>query len=368
MDIPFVDLARQFAANGNALLGAISEVCYSTNYILGPYVETFEDRFAEYCGAKHAIGVGSGTDALRLGCEIIGIEGKEVLIPANTFMASAVAVLYAGGTPVPVDINAENYLIDLEDAKRKLTSRSMAIMPVHLYGQAVDMDALMAFATTYNLRVIEDACQAHGAYWKGKRVGTFGDFGCFSFYPSKNLGGIGDGGMIVTNDSELDDTLRRKRNHGSVRKYAHEIVGTNSRLDAVQAAVLNVKLDMLNQWNAKRFRAACRYTDLLKGLKAITTPQFAQDRPDHHVFHLYVIRCKDRDELSNSLAGMGVHCQVHYPVPFHLQPAFASLGCRKGDCPRAEEAANDILSLPLFPEITEEEIEFIVDHIKRHYA
>lgn len=367
--IPLVDLRIQYASLRGAIDAAITEVCASGSFILGPQVAEFEAQFARCMGVNEAVGVANGTDALRLVCEAIGIgPGDEVLIPANTFVATAVAVHQAGATPVPVDVDPATYLIDLEDAVRHISPKTRALMPVHLYGRALDMDAVLAFTDAHGLLLIEDACQAHGAQWRGRRVGGFGAAGCFSFYPAKNLGGFGDGGMIVTNDAVLAEKLRLMRNYGSVRKYEHELAAGNSRLDAIQAAVLNVKLPHLDEWNAARFHAACRYAERLVDLPGVTLPQFDRRQPDCHVFHLFVIQSGRRDDLVDYLGKRGIQTGIHYPITIHRHRAFAHLGYGPGSFPVAEALASRILSLPIYPEITEKDIDFVADAIREFHA
>ena len=369
MTIPFIDLKHQYAQHRAAFDDAMCSVCESASFILGPAVARFEKQFAEYLGAAEAVGVASGTDALRLACRAVGLEsGDEVLIPANTFIATAVAVHEAAATPVPVDVASGSFQLDLEDAERRVTEKTRAVMPVHLFGQAVDMDAVLAFAERLNLAVIEDACQAHGAAWNGKRVGGLGAVGCFSFYPGKNLGAFGDGGMVVTNDAAIAEKLRQLRNYGSVEKHVHHIVAGNSRLDSLQAAVLSVKMAFLDDWNRRRFDAACRYTDTLQDLDAVTAPVFDRSNPNAHVFHLFVIQCDRRDDLMAFLLDRDIGCGIHYPVPVHRHPAFAHLGCGPGTCPVAERLAAQILSLPMFPEITDAQVDAVVAAIKAFYG
>lgn len=367
--IPFVDLKQQYTANQAAYEQAMREVCMDASYILGPQVARFEQHFAEFLGVAHAIGVASGSDALRMSCQVLGLgPGDEVLIPVNTFIATASAVHEASATPVPVDIDAVTFHMDLNAAEQRVTENTKAIIPVHLYGQAVDMSAVKAFAVRHRLLIIEDACQAHGAKWENARAGAFGAAGCFSFYPVKNLGGFGDGGMIVTNQEAHAHRLRLMRNYGSVEKYVHEVSGTNSRLDSIQAAVLDVKLNSLDAWNQKRFQAACRYSELLAEVDEVTPPAFDAHRAARHVFHLYVIQCERRKELVAWLTEQGTQTGIHYPVPIHLHPAYRHLGSGPGSYPVAESQAKRILSLPMFPEITEEQIETVVRAIKGFYA
>lgn len=366
--IPFVDLKLQYQLQREAFDNKIKEVCKEGQFILGPELTSFEERFAEYIGVRKAIGLASGTDALNLARKSLGIgPGDEVLIPANTFIASALSIYEVGAVIVPVDVDQETYLMDMADAEKRVTKRCKAIMPVHLYGQAMDMDKIAAFAEKNNLAIIEDACQAHGAKWKGRRVGSFGSVGCFSFFPSKNLGAFGDGGLASTNDLELDEKIRLLRNYGSREKYVHEIVGTNSRLDSLQAAILNLKLPGLDENNRKRFNAASRYAELLADIDKVKSPFFDRKEIERHVFHLFVIQCERRDELLHYLSDKGIQCAIHYPVPIHLHKAFQGLGLKKGEYPVSEALADKILSLPIFPEITAEQIEYVVEKIKAFY-
>ena len=368
-EIPFIDLKLHYERHRSLLEPVILSVCASGQYILGSKVSEFERRFADFLGVREAVGVASGTDAITLSCQALGIgEGDEVLIPANTFIASAMGIFNLGATPIPIDVHPETLLMDLNDAEKKVGSKTKAIMPVHLYGRSVDLSILMEFATRHRISVIEDACQAHGASWNGKRVGSFGTFGCFSFYPSKNLGALGDGGMIATQDPSLAEQLRLLRNYGSVQKYVHKISGTNSRLDAIQAAILNVKLDYVDKFNNARFRAACRYAQSLDGLPEIKVPCFERENPSAHVFHLFVIQCTRRDELQAYLTQNGIQCGIHYPVPLHLHLAFSKLNFKEGACPVTESMARTILSLPMFPEITDQQVDRVVAAIKVFYG
>jgi dTDP-4-amino-4,6-dideoxygalactose transaminase len=363
--VPFVDLKINYENHREAFEKAILDAAASTQYIMGPEVSRFEKNFAKFLGASEVVGVASGTDALRLSCQALGLEqGDEVLVPANTFIATVLGVSELGARFVPVDIDPETFLMNLKDAELRLTSKTKGIIPVHLYGQVMDMDAVGSFAKSHNLFVIEDACQAHGAQWNGKRAGTFGAAGCFSFFPSKNLGAFGDGGAVAVNDPALAEKLRLLQNYGSVQKYIHEIPGANSRLDSIQAAILNVKLNYLEECSQNRFNAACRYLKGLEGVGVIEVPRFDPNFPERHVFHLFVVKCKRRDELQKFLTERGIQTGVHYPVPIHLHKAFALNGFPEGSCPVTEKLAGEILSLPLFPEITEEQIDTVVQTIK----
>ncbi|RJX31668.1 MAG: DegT/DnrJ/EryC1/StrS family aminotransferase [Desulfarculus sp.] len=367
--IPFVDLGLQYKEHRKVFQEALEEVCTRGSYVLGPQVARFEENFARYLRAEACVAVASGTDALKLSLWALGIcLGDEVLTPANTFIATALAVSSLGAVPVMVDVDPQTFLLDLTDAERKVSPACKAVIPVHLYGQAADMDAVTAFAQRHGLLVVEDACQSHGAQWRGRCSGTMGRTGCFSFYPAKNLGAFGDGGMICTNDLQVAQHFRLLRNYGSTEKYRHQIIGTNSRLDSLQAAVLDKKLPFLDGWNARRFQAACLYRDLLAGMDEVRAPLFDADDPARHVFHLFVITCRDRDGLKDYLQGAGVECGIHYPVPVHLHEAYRGLQRNLGMAPVAEELSGRILSLPMFPEITPEQITIVVDRIKEFYA
>jgi len=363
--IPFVDLKIQYEYHREAFEKAILDTVSSTQYILGPEVSRFEKNFANFLDASEVIGVASGTDALRLSCQALGLEqGDEVLVPANTFIATILGIFELGARFIPVDIDPETFLMDLKDAERRVTSKTKGMIPVHLYGQAMDMVAVQDFAKCHSLFVIEDACQAHGAKWNGKRVGTFGQAGCFSFFPSKNLGAFGDGGAVAVNSPAMMEKLQLMRNYGSVQKYVHEIPGTNSRLDSIQAAVLNVKLNYLEEWNRNRFKAACRYGNGLEGVNSVKSPRFDPNLSERHVFHLFVVRCEQRENLQNFLSQRGIMTGVHYPFPIHLHKAFFSNEFPEGSCPVAEKLATEIISLPLFPEITDEQIDTVLQALK----
>ncbi len=364
--IPFVDLKIQYKSIQDEIRKEVEIVFQNASFILGESVAEFEENFAGFCDSKYCVGVASGTDALYLGLKVLGIGiGDEVITAANTFVATAFAISHTGAKPILADIDPETYNIDLNKIEERITPNTKAIIPVHLYGCAVDMEKLMNIADRHNLKVIEDACQAHGATWKGRKVGSFGDIGCFSFYPGKNLGAYGDGGAIITSGDALYEKLKMMRNYGSSKKYYHDFIGYNSRLDTVQAAVLNVKLKHLEDWNNKRIANAMLYNQKLKGVGDIVFPNIENDKS--HVFHLYVIRTKKRDELLNYFKENDVQCGIHYPVPIYSLGAYNPLGLTGGDYPVTEKYSKEILSLPMFAELTDKQIDTIVNLIKDFY-
>lgn len=369
MTIPFVDLKVQYQSIKKQIDAAISEVISNTRFIQGKEVSLFEQEFAKFLGVKYCIGVNSGTDALILGIRALGLKpGDEVIVPVNTFIATALGISENKLKPVFVDMDPEDYGMDLTDLEKKITSKTRAILPVHLFGQPEKLDEINKIIKKSGKKIylIEDACQAHGAQYKGKRVGTMGIFSAFSFYPGKNLGAYGDGGAIVTNDAKLAETYHMLREYGSKVKYIHDTVGTNTRLDTIQAAVLRVKFQYLKKWNKKRQQNAALYTTLLhKELPNIKTPLKISGRES--VFHLYVIEVDKRDELLTYLNSHGVQALIHYPIPLHLQKAFAYLGYKKGDFPNAEKSAKRMLSLPMYPELTKEQMDYVVRTIKGFY-
>ncbi len=368
--VPFIDLKRQYERIKDEILSATMQVYDRGQFILSDEVSAFEEEFARYCGVRYGVGVGSGTDALALALKAAGIgEGDEVVTAAHSFIASALAISFTGAKPVFVDINPETYTMDpdgIEVLLKRKTSKAKkqkikAILPVHLYGHPADMEAILSLAARYDLLVIEDACQAHGAEYRGKKAGALGHLGCFSFYPTKNLGGYGDGGMIVTDDESWYEKLRLLRNYGQGKKYHHLLKGSNSRLDEVQAAVLRVKLRYLDQWNGERRRKVFAYKRMLDKTGVICPSEREEAR---HVYHLFVVRTKKRNALQAFLKGKGIGALVHYPVPIHLQEAYQELGYRRGDLPVTEKCAREVLSLPLFPELTEQEMEEVQGQIQ----
>ncbi len=353
--IPPLDLKAQYASIQTEIMAAINAVLESQQFILGPEVSALESEVAEYCGARFAVGVASGTDALILALHAAGVKsGDEVLLPAFSFIASADTVSLLGAKPVFADIRPDTFNIDAGQLARLITSRTKAIMPVHLYGQPADMDPVLALARKHGLTVVEDNAQAIGAKYKGRRTGSMGEFGCISFFPSKNLGAYGDGGMILTNSEESAKHLRTLRNHGSVKKYYSTEQGWNSRLDEVQAAILRVKLRHLDAWGAARRAKAASYDRLLSGIPGVITPVVSSWA--EHVYHQYTIRVPLRDHAQEVLAAHGIASTVYYPTPMHLQPVYSSLGYKRGDLPESERAAADALSLPVYPELTANQI------------
>ncbi len=361
--IPFVDLKAQHERLEHEIRAALDHVIEQAAFVMGPDVAAFEEEFSAYCGSRFCVGVESGTAALRLALQAIGVgSGDEVILPANTYIASALAVSHVGAIPVLVDMDA-SYLIDAPNVERAITSRTKAIMPVHLYGQAVPMQPIRQIANAHGLRLIEDACQAHGAISEGKRVGAIGDVGCFSFYPGKNLGAWGDAGAIVTNDASLADAVRLARDFGQRRKYEHLTKGDNCRLDTLQAAVLRVKLRHLEVWNASRRAVADHYNRALRDI-GIHPPTRLEEAG--HVYHLYVVELPERDRARTLLHQRGIETGIHYPVPIHLQPAYSDLDQGEGTFPRTERAAKRLLSLPMFPELTVAQIERVIAGVEEH--
>lgn len=361
LKIPFLDLKRQHASLKAEIIEAISKVMEDAAFSGGHYVDEFERDFALYCETAHAAGVGNGTDALHLAMRSLGVgPGDEVIVPANTFVATAWGASHAGAAPVFADCHPDTWTIDPLRVEERITSRTKAIAAVHLYGQPFDVDAIRDIARRRGLYLIEDCAQAVGARYKGKRVGSLGDAGCFSFYPGKNLGACGEAGGITTNNADVDARIRSLRNHGSLVKYYHEEVGYNMRMDGIHGAVLSLKLKYIDAWNKKRRNIAQRYRAEIKNssLKTQTTPEWAE-----HVYHLFVVVTEDRDKLKAHLESKGVFPGIHYPVPCHLQKAYSHLGYRKGDFPNAEALSDGCLSLPVFPEMTDEEVDYVISAV-----
>jgi dTDP-4-amino-4,6-dideoxygalactose transaminase len=362
LQVPFVDLTAQYRAIGAEINEATSRIIREADFILGRDVHLFEEEFAAFCGVRYAIGVDSGTSALELALRAYEIgPGDEVITAANSFIASALAISHAGATPVLVDADPDTYAIDVSAISKAMTSRTRAIIPVHLYGHPVDMDPLRQLAEQHGLVVIEDACQAHGARYKGKRAGSLGHAAAFSFYPGKNLGACGDGGMLVTNDRDVAKRAEMLRNYGQEEKYHHLIRGYNRRLDTLQAAVLRVKLKHLDEWNAARRQHAELYRRRLDGY-GIALPREAEYAKS--VWHIYVIRVRQRDVFREHLTSRGISSGIHYPIPIHLQPAYRDLGYKRGDFPVTEEHARALVSLPMYAELTSGQIDFVIAAIR----
>ncbi|MBV9878301.1 MAG: DegT/DnrJ/EryC1/StrS family aminotransferase [Verrucomicrobia bacterium] len=365
--VPFLDLWSQHLPLMSEFNQAIQEVIESSAFAGGRFVTAFEQDFAAYCNTAYGIGVGSGTEALWLSLLASGVgPGDEVITVPSTFMATAEAITYCGARPVFVDVDERTYTMDPNALKDALTSRTKAIIPVHLFGQAADMDPILEFGRNHGIPVIEDACQAHGATYKGKRVGTFGDTACFSFYPGKNLGAFGEAGAIMTNNPELNEKICVLRDHGQERKYFHSVVGWNCRMDGIQAAVLRIKLRHLEAANQRRRSHAAAYDAGLRELEGVITPMEASYA--RHVYHIYAIRVSNRDEIIKCLADQGISTGIHYPVPVHLQEAYRSLGYKRGQFPVAEHSATEFLSLPMYPELTRSQVEQVIEGVKEAVA
>lgn len=360
MSIPAFDLTRQYQSIREAVDAAVRRVMESGQFILGKEVEALEAEVAAFCGASYAVAVASGTDALHLALRASGVgPGDEVLVPAFTFIATAEVVVYCGARPVFVDINPDTYSMDPDAVSGAVTARTKALIPVHLFGHPAPMEELNALADRHGLAVIEDAAQAFGARYRGKAAGSLGLAGCFSFFPTKNLGGYGDGGMVVTNDGALAEEVRQLRVHGSAERYHHRVVGYNSRLDALQAAVLRAKLPYVESWNAARRSHAAAYTAGLEKLDGLVCPKELDGA--HHVYNQYTIRAEDRDALRAGLAEEGIATAVYYPIPVPDQEAFRAEGHEEGSFPNSSRASQEVLSLPMFPELKEEEVGRVVE-------
>ena len=361
MMIPFCDLKREYGEVKEQIIQTIERVLQGGYFILGEESKKFEDEFSQYIGTKYGIGVNSGSDALFLAVKSLGIkDGDEIITVSHTFISTVDSIVRNRATPVFVDIDPDTYTMDVTQIKNSISNRTKAILPVHLYGHPADMKPIMELAEKYDLKVIEDACQAHGAEYNGRKVGGIGDIGCFSFYPVKNLGGYGDGGLIVTDNAELAENLRMLRNYGQPKKYYHDFIGVNSRLDEIQAAVLRVKLKYLDEWNKKRRTAAKKYDELLDNLDVVIPVEKVYAK---HVYHLYVLRCNYRDNLIQSMKKNDVQTLIHYPVPVHMQKPYLNLGYQN-KLPVTERISEEIISLPMHPFIYDEEIEKIVEYIK----
>jgi dTDP-4-amino-4,6-dideoxygalactose transaminase len=367
MNVPLVDLKAQYQPLKDDILRHIEEILEGMHLFLGPNVQALEDEFASFCEVEHAVGVSDGTTALQLALMACGIGfGDEVITTSHTFIATAEAIALTGAKPVFVDIDPRTYTMDVTQIEGDVTAQTRAIIPVHLYGQPADLDLIMEIAEQRGLYVIEDACQAHGARYKGRRTGGLGHLAAYSFYFSKNLGAYGEGGMVTTNDSDLAHRVRILRDHGSPQRYYHQIVGLNGRLDEIQAAILRAKLPHLENWNEQRRAHAARYAGLLADIEGVITPDIAPYA--EHVFHLYVVRVARRDHLRAYLRERDIGAGVHYPVPCHLQPAFQHLGYKSGDLPVTEKVVGEILSLPMYAELTDGQQIYVADAICEFYG
>jgi dTDP-4-amino-4,6-dideoxygalactose transaminase len=365
LKVPFGDLKIHYQAYRSLLDGAVERVMESGYFILGPELKRFESDFAKFVGVDHAVGCASGTEAIYLclaACDVA--SGDEVIVVAHTAVPTISAISMTGATPVFVDIDPVTCLMDTEQLESKLTARTRALIPVHLYGKMVDMEAVLKFAAKHKLKVIEDVAQATGATYRGSIAGSLGDLGAFSFYPSKNLGAFGDGGAVTTNSKSLNERLLKLRNYGQSERYYHEIIGINSRLDEIQAAILSAQLPYVPEWNERRIEIAARYT---KGLQGVVQTPASEGRTEH-VYHLYVIQVDERDKLQSFLTQKGIQTLIHYPIPAHLQKAYAHLGYKKGDLPVSERVAERILSLPMFPELTDDQIDYVIESIRQFQA
>lgn len=361
--VPFVDLHVQYNSIRREIMESIQMVLEDSAFISGPYVEKFEREFAEFCGSRNVVATSNGTSALWMSLLAAGIgPGDEVITAPNTFIATAEAISYTGAKPVFTDVDENSYTMVADLLEKTITPRTKAVIPIHLFGQPADMDPIMEVAARHGLLVIEDACQAHGALYKGKAAGTIGAAGCFSFYPGKNLGAYGEAGAVVTDDSEMAERIRMLRDHGQLTKYHHSVIGWNGRMDGIQGAILSVKLKHLPRWNDARRTIAARYNSLLSGLEDIIKPQEMEYA--RHVYHIYAIRTKNRDLLARRLAKDGIACLIHYPVPVHLQDAYRQLGLSQGSFPIAERCAGELLSLPMYPEMTEKQVNSVVNGIE----
>ena len=367
MNVPFLDLKAQYKAIKDEVHAAINDVMENTAFAGGPFVAKFEQEFAKFCDCKHAVGVGNGTDALWLSLIGLGIKpGDEVITVPNTFIATAEAISFSGAKPVFVDILEETNNMNPALIEAAITKKTKAIIPVHLFGQPADMDPIMTIAKKHGLFMIEDACQAHGAEYKGKKAGSIGNTGAFSFYPGKNLGAYGESGAVVTNDDAIAGKMRMFRDHGQAKKYYHGMIGWNARMDGIQGAVLHVKLKYLQGWNDSRRKNAQKYSELLSAVKDVMPPRQAEYAK--HIYHIYAIRIKQREKLMAHLATKGIACGIHYPIPLHLQDAYRFLNLGVGSFPIAEKCAAEYLSLPMYPELTSEQINYVAKEIKEFYA
>ncbi len=362
MNVPFLDLRASYEELKEPIDAAIKRVLDSGWYVLGDEVEYFQSEYAQFCGASYCIGVANGLDALHLALLALGVgPGDEVIVPSNTYIATWLAVSHCGATPIPVEPNRDSHNMDVSKIESAITMRTKVILPVHLYGQSVDLDPILSLARKYDLRVLEDAAQAHGALYKGRRIGSHGDAVAWSFYPGKNLGAIGDAGAVTTNSPQIAECIRVLRNYGSKEKYVNQEIGYNSRLDPIQAAVLRVKLQHLEKWNMRRTSIAKMYLNALSGHDLVLPKceQFAE-----HAWHQFVVKSQERDALQAQLKKTGVNTLIHYPIPPHLQAAYHPMGFKKGNFPIAESLADQVLSLPIDPHMSQDQIDYVTESIQ----
>jgi len=363
VQVPFMDLRIQHEPLMPELLEAFRQVTEASAFAGGPFVARFEEEFATFCRTHYALGVGSGTDALWLSLLALGVgPGDEVITTPNSFMATAEAISLCGARPVFVDVDEQSYTMDPTKLEAAITLRTQAIIPVHIFGQMVDLNPVLSIARRYGTPVVEDACQAHGAEYKGRRAGSLGVDGCFSFYPGKNLGAFGEAGAVITDEPELYSRIQMLRDHGQASKFVHSTIGWNARMDGIQAAVLSLKLARLEGGNAARRAHARLYHELLEGVPEIIRPTEAPHNT--HVYHIYAVRVRDRDKVLQRMTARGVNCGVHYPVPIHLQKAYSFLGLKAGSFPIAERCAKEFLSLPMYPELRPDQIQTVVQALK----
>jgi len=363
MNIPFIDFRGQYEAVKDEIDGGLKKVFEKGNFILGEEAQQFEVAFAKYCDSRFGVGVNSGTDALYLAVSALDIgPGDEVVLPTHTFIATALCVSYTGATPVFADIEETTYNLDVKSFEQVITKKTKAVIPVHIYGQSANMDEINAVAKKHGIKVIEDAAQAHGATYKGKRIGSLGDAACFSFYPTKSLGAFGDAGIVVTADEQIAKCVMMLRDYGRVGRYEHKVKGYNTRLDTIQAVVLAAKLKHLDQWNKMRAEVAKIYAENLKGVSGVVIPPVAPERT--HVYQTYAVRVQNRDQVMEGLKQKGVSSLIHYPIPIHLQEAYKDAGYKKGAFPVAEKVTDEILSLPMFPHMTREQVNYVCDCLK----
>lgn len=363
MNIPFIDFRPQYEAIKEEIDIGVKKVFEKGNFILGEEAQQFETQFAQYCESRFGVGVNSGTDALYLAVAALGIDqGDEVILPTHTFIATALCVSYTGATPVFADVEETTYNLDVESFEKAITKKTKAVIPVHIYGQCANMDEINAVAKKHGIKVIEDAAQAHGALYKGKRIGSLGDVACFSFYPTKSLGAFGDAGMVVTADEKIANTVKMLRDYGRVGRYEHKVKGFNTRLDTIQAVILSAKLKRLDPWNQMRNDVAKQYAEYLHGIPGVILPPLAPNRT--HVYQTFAVRVKKREQVMEELKKRGINVLIHYPIPIHLQEAYRDAGYTKGAFPVAEKVAEEILSLPMFPHMTREQVKYVAENLK----